>query len=169
MVQRSEPLREMSLVVAVRRPCYNRPYVVDIRGERKRVKKVSFMRRSLIVGLVFVSFFLGCGLIPGGSEELAHAEKIGPVPSKVAVFVTSWCPYCKAVERFLKENQVKYTRYDIENDPKGSKLYYQLGGGGVPVVIVGTRVMRGYDEDELSSMLQESKRDEKKSEVGSKL
>ena len=79
-----------------------------------------------------------------------------PTEPKVTVFVTSWCPYCKELEGYLLSNGITYTRYDIERDPRGAMLHQQLGGGGVPVIVVGTKVMRGFDESELNGLLKRS-------------
>jgi glutaredoxin len=64
----------------------------------------------------------------------------------VAIYVTEWCPYCRRLEEFLKTNKIRYTRYDIEKSAIGRKRHIELGGGGVPVVVVGKQVIRGFDE-----------------------
>ena len=71
----------------------------------------------------------------------------------VQVFVTSWCPYCRQLEAFLKKNNVTYKRWDVERSKEGLKRFQQLGGGGVPVVQIGSQVLRGFDEGELSEAL----------------
>lgn len=72
---------------------------------------------------------------------------------KVDVFVTSWCPYCKRLEAFLKEKQIQFTRYDIEHDSKGMLMHHQLGGGGVPVTKIGNTVVRGFSPDSIMQAL----------------
>lgn len=67
--------------------------------------------------------------------------------SAVEVFVTSWCPYCKKLEALLQSQNIPYTRYDIEADSKGERLYRSLGGGGVPIVRIGSFVVRGFHPD----------------------
>ena len=111
------------------------------------------MTRTKYVAPIALLLILFC--ISLGGEAPAAAEKIGPVRDKVSIFVTSWCPYCKHLEEFLRENHVPYTRYDIETDPKGAMLHTQLGGGGVPVIVVGTTVLHGFDESELTPLLME--------------
>jgi glutaredoxin len=83
--------------------------------------------------------------------SLPHAE--AAAQEKVEVFVTGWCPYCRQLESFLKKRKVEYTRYDIEQDARGARLFEELGGGGVPLSRVGKRVVRGYDPEELLSAL----------------
>lgn len=71
----------------------------------------------------------------------------------VTIYVTSWCPYCRELEQFLKQNGVRYRRLDIERSREGQRLYRGLGGGGVPVVQIGGQVFRGFDEAELRHAL----------------
>jgi glutaredoxin len=97
--------------------------------------------KKLIILLLFV-------LAPG-----VHAADAAQAP-KVDVFVTSWCPYCSKLESFLKKRGVEYTRWDIENDARGARLFADLGGQGVPVARIGDRVVHGYDPSELESALE---------------
>lgn len=71
----------------------------------------------------------------------------------VELYVTSWCGYCKKMERFLKEKGIPYTRYDIEKDANAARTYQELGGSGVPVTRVGTSVVHGYNPDAVMSYL----------------
>ena len=75
------------------------------------------------------------------------------IPS-VEIFVTAWCPYCRALESFLSSYKVPYIKYDVEHDAKGIEVYQRLGAGGVPLIrIDGKRVMRGFSPEELKKAL----------------
>ena len=76
---------------------------------------------------------------------------------KVEIFVTSWCPYCRKLESFLKENQIDYTRYDVEKDAKGAEEFGRLGGEGVPMARVGEEIIHGYDPEGILAALQTSR------------
>ncbi len=73
--------------------------------------------------------------------------------TKVEIFVTSWCPYCRKLETFLKKNQIVYTRYDVETDAKGAEIFERLGGSGVPMSRVGKEVIHGYDPEGILAAL----------------
>ena len=73
--------------------------------------------------------------------------------AKVDIFVTSWCPYCQKLESFLKQNQIDYTRHDVEADPQSKDLFEQLGGTGVPLARVGDDVIYGYDTEKILASL----------------
>ena len=53
-----------------------------------------------------------------------------PAQTRVEVFVTSWCGYCRKLESFLKANRIRYSRYDIEKSPSAKQRYDKLGGRG---------------------------------------
>jgi glutaredoxin 3 len=78
------------------------------------------------------------------------------IDSKVIVFVTSWCPYCKSLESFLTANKVPFTRYDVERDLKGAKLYKSLGVVGYPVTKIGKEVIRGFNKARFQEILAEN-------------
>jgi glutaredoxin len=96
--------------------------------------------KKLVLVLLFV-------LVLGGFSAAAEAPKVD-------IFVTSWCPYCSKLESFLKKRDVDYTRWDIEKDAKGARLFADLGGEGVPVARIGDRVVHGYDPAEIESALE---------------
>lgn len=72
---------------------------------------------------------------------------------KVEIFVTDWCPYCRQLENFLKKKQVRFTRYDIEKNAKGKKIYEEIGGTTIPVLRIGSKVLEGFDPEEIEAEL----------------
>jgi glutaredoxin len=74
----------------------------------------------------------------------------------VVMYATTWCPYCAKARAFFRRNGIQYTEYDIERDPRANAAYRRLGGGGVPIVVVGDDTVRGYDEPRLRSLLRAS-------------
>ncbi len=66
----------------------------------------------------------------------------------VELFVTSWCPYCKQAEEFLRARGVTYTAYDIEKDSIAAQRKEVLDGQkGVPFAIINGRMIHGFSED----------------------
>lgn len=83
----------------------------------------------------------------------ADSPVIVDSPREVAIFLTSWCPYCKKAEQLFKDKHVKYTRYDVEHDPVGKKKFEQLGGGGFPLIKIGSKIFHGFNEKKLTDAL----------------
>lgn len=73
------------------------------------------------------------------------------------VYVTSWCPYCKKLEAFLKEKGISYTRYDIEKDANANREFNKLGGSGVPLTKIGSHLVRGYNPDAILKLITKSR------------
>lgn len=71
--------------------------------------------------------------------------------SSVEMFVTSWCGYCKMMERVLEKKGIPYTTYDIEKNDSAARTFRKLGGRGVPLIRVGSKVVYGYDPDTVIS------------------
>ena len=70
-----------------------------------------------------------------------------PAPKdKVVMLSASWCGYCKQARTYFKKNSIRYTDYDVEQNPRGKKLYKQMGATGVPVILVGNKRMNGFSE-----------------------
>ncbi len=47
---------------------------------------------------------------------------------------------------------IRYTKYDVETSAKGQRDYKKLGGGGVPVIKIGSKVMRGFSQARFDSI-----------------
>ena len=86
-------------------------------------------------------FFVLAFLLFCVAATAADAQK------KVDLYLTSWCPYCRKLESFLKNHHIDYTRHDVEADGASANEFERLGGEGIPLTRVGDKVIRGYDPD----------------------
>ena len=66
---------------------------------------------------------------------------------------TWWCPYCNQARRYLTDNNISYCEYDIERSAEGEKLFNDINGQAIPVLIVDKYMMSGFDESRLESLL----------------
>jgi glutaredoxin len=67
--------------------------------------------------------------------------------ANVEVFITASCGYCKKMVRFLTEKGIPFTAYDIQKDSAAARTFQELGGTGVPVIRVGSHIVRGYNPE----------------------
>ena len=51
---------------------------------------------------------------------------------------------CKKARRYFNDNNISFTEYDIDKDPKAQARFDALEGKGVPVILVGKRRMNGF-------------------------
>ena len=63
----------------------------------------------------------------------------------VVLYSTSWCGYCAKTRRFFERNKINYVEYDIEKSAIAKRQYDDLGGGGIPLVLVNRHLVRGYN------------------------
>ena len=104
--------------------------------------------------------FVALGIYLGIAQPWRHTP--GPVSiaeasaeqPEVLLYATSWCPYCAKTREFFRMHGIRYTEYDIEQSTAAAKGYRRLNGNGVPVVVVGERVVHGYNPDEMAALLQ---------------
>lgn len=72
----------------------------------------------------------------------------------VVMFMTSWCPYCRAATAFFREEQVDFESIDVERsaDPRIQTMY-KGHAYGVPYIIVEGKTVSGFDEQSLRDAL----------------
>ena len=83
----------------------------------------------------------------------AQESKLASQQPEVILYGTSWCGYCAAARRFFETNGIRYTEYDTEKTTEGYEGHKKLGGGGVPLIVVGGEIMHGYNEAGLRQAL----------------
>ena len=65
--------------------------------------------------------------------------------SKVELYVTSWCGYCKKAEAYFRSNGIAYKKFDIEKDQAAARRKKRLHNGeGVPLAVVNGTAILGY-------------------------
>jgi glutaredoxin len=69
----------------------------------------------------------------------------------VILFSTASCPYCKKARGFLKVNEIAYCEKDINKKTANRKAYKYVGGKGVPVLVIGNKVIHGYKASAISN------------------
>lgn len=101
---------------------------------------------------------------PAGSGSTRHPEvgsslPTGSKPKKerftgnIEMYVTSWCPTCKKAEKYIAEKNYPVEIYDIEKDKIANSRYQELGGHGVPLILVGSKRMSGFSAQLLEQYL----------------
>ncbi len=71
----------------------------------------------------------------------------------VELYVTAWCGYCKKARAYLDKKGVPYVAYDIEKDAAANQRHKELGGRGVPLIIIGSNKISGFSEESIDYYL----------------
>jgi glutaredoxin-like YruB-family protein len=100
----------------------------------------------------------------GGNKSSAARPTPQPAPQKqeqftgtVEMYVTDWCGYCKKAQSYLKSRGIPFVAYDIEKDPAAKRRHKELGGHGVPLIIIGSNKMNGFSPENLEYYLKNSR------------
>ncbi len=147
-----------------------RPVVVA-EGQSAMSAKAMFWIAAFVLSGVYVAYDRLVAKPEAVAGKIAAAEESGPgervnakvsaelaqiTPSKVVMFATDWCGYCAAARKIFKEQGVRYTEIDIERDPEGAKFQTdKLRASGVPTIVIGNRLIHGFDEGQILAGLKE--------------
>lgn len=71
----------------------------------------------------------------------------------VVIYTTQWCPYCVALRGTLNQYHIPFTERDTEKSLHGLAGYWVLRGKGVPVSVIGSEVIHGYDGQVITDAL----------------
>ena len=74
----------------------------------------------------------------------------------ITMYSTSWCPHCKRAKSYFAERGIAYDEIDIEANENNRREFKEAGGGGVPLIIVGDKAMRGFDPKRMDALLKKS-------------
>lgn len=81
------------------------------------------------------------------------------MPDVVKIFALSTCPYCRRTKRFLSEKNVEYEAVDVDllDDAEQERVLEEIeemtGRHSFPVVVVGSEIVVGHDEEKLKKVL----------------
>lgn len=72
----------------------------------------------------------------------------------VTIYSTPTCHFCHMAKEFLKENNIEYTEHNVLSDlEKRQEMVEKSGQMGVPVIVIDGKVIIGFDQAEISSLL----------------
>jgi glutaredoxin len=74
----------------------------------------------------------------------------------VRILTAAWCGHCKKAKAFLAAKGVAYEEVDVEASDRGRNEFTQLGGRGVPIILVGAQRMYGFEAGALTTMLEQA-------------
>ncbi|MFV0556153.1 MAG: glutaredoxin-like protein NrdH [Lactovum sp.] len=72
----------------------------------------------------------------------------------VKVYSKNNCVQCKMVKRYLEENNVNFTEYNIEEEPKYRDYIVSLGYQALPVVETEQTHFSGFRPDLLKLLIE---------------
>lgn len=74
--------------------------------------------------------------------------------SRVVLFSTPTCSWCRRAKKYFRENGVAFKEVDVERDPGAARdLVRKTGQTGVPVIKIGGRWIVGFDRPRIEKEL----------------
>jgi len=122
-----------------------------------KIKTVAVYALILAAGLGSgYALSLAPGLFKSNYTEGNYAAYFPNAQSKVVLYGTAWCGYCAKTRDYFRKNHIDFVDLDIEKSPAALKAHKELGGGGVPVVLIGNRKITGYDADAFQAAIRKA-------------
>lgn len=113
-------------------------------------KKVLLVRTRR--GLLVFALSLALALL-AVDRYAAYLHRPAEDATRVVIYTTTWCPYCKKLREDLAASKVPHTEYDVEKSMQGALGMWALHGRGVPVSAIGSKVVYGYRVDQIAPAL----------------
>lgn len=129
------------------------PLSLNSSNKKNEDKKQQQQKRYTLIGLLIFSL-LAFFLIAISQQSVYAAKKKLP---KIVLYSASWCGYCTKTRKFFKRFKIPFTEKDITKSVKANQEYRKLGGGGIPLIIIGKRYkLTGYNPSLLFKMLKKT-------------
>ena len=75
--------------------------------------------------------------------------------SKVVLFSTPTCSWCRRAKRYFREHRVPFKEVDVVHDPEAARdITRKTGQTGVPVIKIGNRWIVGFDKERIEKELE---------------
>lgn len=82
------------------------------------------------------------------SDSVVNSVAASSIDSEcdAIVFTTATCPYCQKARVLLDQEKVAWCEFDVNKSSVNNALYKEHGGNGVPLAIIGSTKLRGYNK-----------------------
>jgi glutaredoxin len=74
----------------------------------------------------------------------------------ITMYSASWCVHCKRAKKYFNEKGIRFNEVDVEASEANRKEFKELGGGGIPLILIGDKAMRGFNEQKFESLMKKS-------------
>lgn len=76
-----------------------------------------------------------------------------PKQKKVILFTTPTCRWCTTAKKHLRDNGIIFKTIDITKDQKAARDCQKHGCRGVPVYLIGSQWVCGFDYEKVEKLL----------------
>lgn len=108
-------------------------------------------------GLLLVLVFVLSRFISIEKNELPPPAVAAPA-GEVWMFTRDSCGYCKKLKAELGEKGFTFTELNIDSDAHAKEMFDKLEAPGVPVTLVGDKLIVGYNPGEIVSAIKKMRK-----------
>ena len=72
---------------------------------------------------------------------------------KIEIYTSETCSYCHAAKDYFRQNNISFTEYNITKDIQARSKLMRKGYKSVPLIIIGSEEVSGFDKEKLSNIL----------------
>ena len=74
--------------------------------------------------------------------------------SKIIIYSTPYCHYCKMAKEYFKSKSITYEEHDVMQDVKSrDEMIAKTGQLGVPVIEIDGKIIIGFDRSKINEYL----------------
>ena len=92
------------------------------------------------------------------AREATELRIAAAAAHSVVLYGTRTCGYCKVTRKILNENNFAFLDVDVDKSEEGAKQFRELGGNGVPLLLINGKRMNGFHEGTLRKAIANIKR-----------
>lgn len=108
-------------------------------------------RRKVFIAALLLAL-TGAVMLPA-LVPAADDPPVAVAAPRVEIFTTPSCPFCKALRAYLDARGIAYIEHNVNATQETRAAFYASGAQGVPVVMIGERVIEGFNPVAIESAL----------------
>jgi glutaredoxin len=108
-------------------------------------------RRKVFIAALLLAL-TGAVMLPA-LVPAADDAPVAVAAPRVEIFTTPSCPFCKALRAYLDARGIAYIEHNVNATQETRAAFYASGAQGVPVVMIGERVIEGFNPVAIESAL----------------
>ncbi|MCG8670288.1 MAG: glutathione S-transferase N-terminal domain-containing protein [Pseudomonadales bacterium] len=85
-------------------------------------------------------------ILHGAKERYRKQQQEKAKAKKIVMYSTTWCGYCRKARNYFNAKRIPFVEHNIEKNRNAKREYDRLGGRGVPLIVIGERLMRGFSQ-----------------------
>ena len=109
--------------------------------------------KHVIIGLV-LSMLIALAVYLSGPAPVYCQQSYAQREQGVVMFSSRFCPYCRQARILFAQQNIRYCEYNVNASPENQQEFVNLGGLGVPLIMIGDEVFYGFNEAIITAELE---------------